>query len=337
MANKTSTLLTDRDKPEYCLAIYIYYAEPWEDLLVKAIKPVCDWINENQLVSRYFFIRYWERGPHIRLRFFGDEKILENLVKPRVEAILTSWMSKNPSHREEPEWVQTLPTEEQWYPNNSLQYIRYEPETDRYGGSSAITVSEDHFQQSSEITFTLLKESPDWSYDRALGAAIQLHLSFAHAAGMTINEAREFFSFIFGGWFPRAYRDFGNETPEEIEEKKTLTLKAFEENFAQQKDTLVQYHQMLWKALDDKDEFEEEWLNVWIKQTTELVAKLRLLQYQSKLQFPPDTTHLSGFNTAFEKQKFWFIYSSYVHMTNNRLGIQNRDEGYLGYLIRESL
>ncbi|MGB5931124.1 MAG: lantibiotic dehydratase C-terminal domain-containing protein, partial [Cyclobacteriaceae bacterium] len=33
----------------------------------------------------------------------------------------------------------------------------------------------------------------------------------------------------------------------------------------------------------------------------------------------------------------WRIYDSYVHMTNNRLGIQNRDEAYLAYLIKKCL
>ena len=31
------------------------------------------------------------------------------------------------------------------------------------------------------------------------------------------------------------------------------------------------------------------------------------------------------------------IYSSFVHMTNNRLGLVNWDEGYLAYLIKSSV
>jgi hypothetical protein len=37
------------------------------------------------------------------------------------------------------------------------------------------------------------------------------------------------------------------------------------------------------------------------------------------------------------KQQLWAIYDSYIHMLNNRLGIMNRDEGYLGFLIKEVL
>jgi hypothetical protein len=38
-----------------------------------------------------------------------------------------------------------------------------------------------------------------------------------------------------------------------------------------------------------------------------------------------------------EKQRLWFIYSSYVHMTNNRLGILNQDEAYAAFLISKCL
>ena len=34
-------------------------------------------------------------------------------------------------------------------------------------------------------------------------------------------------------------------------------------------------------------------------------------------------------------QERWAIYDSYVHMTNNRLGILNRDEAYLAYIMVE--
>jgi len=33
----------------------------------------------------------------------------------------------------------------------------------------------------------------------------------------------------------------------------------------------------------------------------------------------------------------WSIYADYLHLTNNRLGILNRDEPFLSYLITRSL
>ena len=36
------------------------------------------------------------------------------------------------------------------------------------------------------------------------------------------------------------------------------------------------------------------------------------------------------------KQQLWPVLESYVHMTNNRLGILNKDEPFIAYFIKES-
>ncbi len=330
-------LLNDRTKQEYCLAVYIFCSDPWEDLLLNCVKPLAQQILNDKLANNYFFIRYWENGPHIRLRFFGDEQTLNNKVKPLLTEKLQAYLQANPTKREDPPGIETLPEKDRWFPNNTIQFIAYEPETDRYGGPKAIGPSELHFQDSSIAILELLEPVGEWSYERALGSAIQLHLSFAHATGMELKEAQEFFSFIFAGWLPRAYTNYGTEAKEILEERQEITLKAFKENFEAQQEFLIDYHTMLWDAFNEGEEFEEEWLNHWKIKITELSQFLQDLQGKGELQLSPDTHHLTSFETPYEKQQLWFIYGSYIHMTNNRLGIQNRDEAFLGYLIKECL
>ena len=81
------------------LAVYLYYAEPWEKLLTEAVKPFAEQVISEGLADHYFYIRYWERGPHIRLRFMGDPDTLEGQVKPRLEQHFNAWMAANPSDR----------------------------------------------------------------------------------------------------------------------------------------------------------------------------------------------------------------------------------------------
>ena len=38
-----------------------------------------------------------------------------------------------------------------------------------------------------------------------------------------------------------------------------------------------------------------------------------------------------------ELTRLWPILESYTHMTNNRLGVLNRDEAFLGYLIENTM
>lgn len=319
------------------LAAYLYYAEPWEEFLVNAVKPFVDGVFEREEAVQYFFIRYWERGPHIRLRFKGDPETLENQLKPRLDDYFNNYFKQHPSEREDPKYLENLPADQQWFPNNSVQHIPYEPETERYGGPAGMVIGEKQFESSSRAILEIIEECDTWDYDRALGAAIQLHLGFAHAMGMDLDEAGKFYDRIAYLWFSRAYA-YAPDTPEEeIKERQAITRKAFEDNFNRQKEILVPYHRTVWEAFSADAEFEQEWLNRWLLDMTTTYDELRHAQQQGALQIPTWFRTLREEEVAEEKVQRWAILESYIHMTNNRLGIMNRDEAYLGYLIKESM
>lgn len=320
------------------LAAYLYYNEPWEEFLVKSVQPFVQQMITSKLADQYFFIRYWEKGPHIRLRFYGDIDVLNEKVKPALIRHFEAWFEENPSERTDPEWMKEAVAEHRWFPNNTVQFIDYEPETDRYGGEAATLLAERQFNASSNATFDVISESlQSWDYNRALGAAIQLHLGFAFGIGMNQEEAAAFFSNVFQNWAPRAYYFFEKDiTSEELERRRLETLKAFETNFQNQKDALLPFFQTVWEAFEDGQLFDQEWLNQWVVDMTAIKEQLDKLQQNNQLVIP-DWYQVKEFNTIPEENKQrWAIYDSYIHMVNNRLGIMNRDEGYLAYLVRES-
>src|SRR5688572_26222679 len=104
------------------LASYLYYNEPWEGFLKNAVSPFVKNVLEEKLAESYFFIRYWERGPHIRLRFYGDPDVLDTIVKPRLKSYFDDYFIKFSSERFEPEMIRQLPEEQQWFSNNSVQF-----------------------------------------------------------------------------------------------------------------------------------------------------------------------------------------------------------------------
>lgn len=321
------------------LAAYLYYVEPWEKLLVHAVAPFVSQIMEEGLADQYFFIRYWEKGPHVRLRFKGNPEVLEKEVKPRLIKHFESYFAENPSERTDPEWLQNAPPEDQWYPNNSVQFMEYEPEVNRYGGPVAITIAEQQFQASSKSILEIISDGVDgWDYDRALGSAIQLHLGFAYGLGMDLKEMQEFFDVVFKNWLPRAYYFFEPDIPqEELDRRREETLKAFEENFNTQKEGLLPFFKTVWEAMNDEQEFEQEWINTWVKDMQEVRDQITRIQIDHALIPPAHRPSPNIKATSQAQQDRWLIYDSYVHMINNRLGIKNRDEGYLGYLITESI
>jgi len=319
------------------LAAHLYYAEPWEEFLINAVKPYVDTVLEKKLAEQFFFVRYWERGPHIRLRFKGKKHILDQKTKPQLESFFLNYFKKNSSRRNEPERTRKLTEEQSWFPNNSLQFIPYEPEVERYGGPVGILISEKQFEVSSRAVLSIIKESNNWDYDRALGAAIQLHLSFAFSLGMDLTETTQFYSHIFKIWFSHAYGAEPNISAEESKKSQDLALKAFDENFSRQKSILIPYHEKLLNAFEDNTEFEQAWLNSWLQEMTIVGNELRDAQKKRQLIIPDWFNPSPEINVPEANQKLWPILESYVHMTNNRLGILNRDEAYLGYLIKRSL
>lgn len=320
------------------LAAYIYYSEPWDKLLVEAVHPFIKKIMNDALAEQYFFIRYWEKGPHIRLRFFGETETLFKKVKPLLNDFFSEYLKKSPSVDIKPGWVDELPEDQRWYPNNSVQFIEYEPEVERYGGPYAIVIAEKQFEASSKAVLAIISESADWSYERAMGSAIQLHLAFAFAVSMTLEEVKYFYDLIYRSWFHRAYYNYEkNVSEEELKKRSEITLKAFEENFVRQKDFLVATHKTLWNAFKENIEFEQDWLNEWIADVRNIDEELTRLQEQGKFIVPQyyNTPIPSSIRkTMYDKM---VVYESYIHMTNNRIGILNRDEAFLGFLIKRSV
>ncbi|HYC91732.1 MAG TPA: thiopeptide-type bacteriocin biosynthesis protein [Thermoanaerobaculia bacterium] len=148
------------------LSAYVYTRGSLRDLLVERVAPFAAEMLDAGLAERFFFIRYWEGGPHLRLRFHGKA----TLLMPELE-------------RRFGESDDVL----------KLEYVAYEPEVDRYGGPAAIGLAEEWFALSSHVAFEVLRATDD---DGARGAAMLLHVALAHAAGMTRAEAVEFFDAV---------------------------------------------------------------------------------------------------------------------------------------------
>jgi len=285
---------------------YLFRAEPWEEFLVGAVRPFVDELLGKDLAEGFFFIRYWERGPHIRLRLktrSGER------VDRRVYDYFETYFAQHPSRR-------TLQEGTGWLANDSVQSIAYEPETVRYGGPARLLIAERQFEASSRAVLDVIGEERDWSYDRALGAAIQLHLMFAHAFGFGLNAVKRFFAEtadILMSW--------ENPMVQWRDDPKTL-LPQFAEAFSRQRAALTRAHALVWSALGEGAEFDQEWANRWVREMREVAACLNATRGAGE----PLVNHTER-----------AVLRSLIHMTNNRLGVRNRDEAYLAYVMRHAL
>jgi thiopeptide-type bacteriocin biosynthesis protein len=287
-------------------SFHLFRTDPIDDFLLAAVAPFVGEVFAKGLASAFFFIRYREGGPHVRLRLRTTSP--RTLVR-RTHAHFGTYFEGHPSLT--PPAAPMPPT----FVNDSVLESSYEPEVSRYGGLKCISISERHFEASSRAVLGAIAERHG-SYESAIGTAIQLHIIFAYAMGFGLGEAAGFFSGVStrfvasGGGYPAvvtADQAFGQ----------------FAESFEHQRDSLVNLHNAIWSALGEGQEFEQEWANRWLLDNVAIARRLRRARGLKPKEPWSSAEHA--------------ILTSYFHMTNNRLGLLNRDEAYVGYLLSQGL
>lgn len=310
------------------ISAYLYYAEPWEPFLALAVKPFIDNLHNRKQIIQYFFIRYWERGPHIRLRIKVSDDNREKEIVAAINSYFIDYFHKHPSKLPD---VQSSKSDKN-YPNNSIQFISYEPETERYGGLHGITPSEKMFEISSNIVLNIIAGSyTQWSYSAAMGSAIELHLAFLYRAGMTLEEVIAYANYYINCCISLTVRVLTIPG----EDKITSLLKSFGDSFDKQKEQIIPGIHSAWANLQN-GRFSYPWLHQW---SNALDPTLDQLHHLSKTR---QLTTSEGYIRQMDAKEankfvFWSIINSYVHMTNNRLGIKVRDEAFIMFILKSSL
>jgi len=150
------------------VSAHLFYQGDLDRLLVELIAPLAAELVSAGLADRYFFLRYWDGGPHVRLRLAAPAAAREQ-VRARVASGAASFFRERPSRDVVDDAgyladAARLARAERMrryarrpYPNNSLAFIPYRPEYERYGRAAAMRAVERHFVESSAIAMSLLR------------------------------------------------------------------------------------------------------------------------------------------------------------------------------------
>lgn len=148
-------------------ALHIFYhaIDKREKLIMRIHDIVSPLISEGRM-SQWFYINYWEGGPHVRLRMKDISEADLACVRAELEKYLAeepsvSSVSKEQYYRNHKfdgtaQDADSLP----WYGDNTVEEIPYEPEVERYGGSSCIGIAEEFFMASSETAVNIIRNVP---------------------------------------------------------------------------------------------------------------------------------------------------------------------------------
>jgi thiopeptide-type bacteriocin biosynthesis protein len=254
------------------------------------------WLQQQQQddsLKRFFFIRYGEGGPHVRLRLLVEE------------VQMATWRARVSQLAQD--------TAKSGLENHVI-WLPYEPELLRYGGHDAIHWAEAQFEASTIAVLEQLSEHQPVSYDQLTLLALQLHTVMAAGFGISTQEAAVLFKRTMMQWLPFALKLFCEAeaiAPDQAAEEKLLDR--FENMYLAQAEGIQNFIVEIWQ--------QPQLLETWFKRNQLIFQKLLELQ----LQLATKEASLS--------RAAWPVFSSYIHMTHNRLGLANEDEAYIGYLL----
>lgn len=289
------------------MSLHLFYEGPWLDLLKHYIKPfLMTQINVGNAKS-YFYVRYYEGGPHIRVRILIEkEKYLffEQVVKDyfyKVQKILsvTRYVKNEFS--------------EDSIANDFCRFINYEPEYERYGGHDRMSIAEDQFFLSSAICLDIIESTEN--YSQRMWKALSLQLAIYSVFKYSTQHVLSIIDAYTNLWSSDLFQEedgvnSGRDIIHSMDGAVSLIPKQ----------NIIAISK-LWDEINSSSVSIETpaIVNLWLDGMKVIKEMLDLVSDNNT------STNYSG------------IIGSYIHMTNNRLGINNYDEIYLGRIISKGL
>jgi thiopeptide-type bacteriocin biosynthesis protein len=153
------------------LHVHLVWAPPEVDaFLLDVVRPLLDGLRAAGAVADWFFIRYAEGGPHLRIRVRGAAPAAVAAIAARLR-----------------DAVAAGPPPDVAGCHGEVRDVPYVPETERYGGERATALAEDVFCRSTELALDLLARAPDRA--RRIPVVLDLCAATAGALDMEDQEA----------------------------------------------------------------------------------------------------------------------------------------------------
>ncbi|MGH3776959.1 MAG: thiopeptide-type bacteriocin biosynthesis protein [Pseudonocardiaceae bacterium] len=320
-ASSSSTADHSRAVPTRWVSAHLYYHGALNDLLVCAVGPLVGELAAGGLIDGFFYIRYWQGGPHVRLRVLLRDQAQTRPVERVIEARIGRFFARCPSQTvvraedylraagwfSQHEFGRVAPetTVEPLQPNNTLRYVTYVPEEDRLGGPVGVAAFEPHFMDSSALALELIAANP--SGQRRTGRALAMMLL---AAAVAIPDLERL-----ARYFRRSYRVWGTRHAAGDRTRSARYETGWQQSYDRQR---AQLDDLARRLLDQTRPGAGDHLDAagarWVASVSSLADRL------------------TDQRLALESLLFQCL-----HKHNNRLGIKVAEETYLLFLLQRTL
>lgn len=155
-------------RAEDWVCAHVFYDTDQDALLTRCVQPLVSELEKHGLIQRYFFLRYWEGGPHVRLRLLpsraGDRAEVTEAMERGLSAFLA--LSPAPDVVDRSHFAQVARGlaglegraghDAVVRANNTAEFSPYAREHADYGDGAAIAAVERHFCESSRLALSVI-------------------------------------------------------------------------------------------------------------------------------------------------------------------------------------
>lgn len=266
------------------------------------------WFSRRQRwTSKYFFVRYADPRSHVRFRL----KLRGSACEERVADALVGHVDEHSANLRRRDLDPIVA---------ALEWSPYEPETARYGGENAMAIAEDHFCLSSRCAMALIKQSVALKGQTRGGLAAIAFL--ASICPFAVDRA----SII---EFTTAYAEsyLASAVPDPI--LREGLVREFTTAIPRQRDELRSAIRSAYQTLLAGGSFSCA-LTEFAQGSHRIAARLARMCASGKIRAAHE--HFNNFDAVWR----WIV-PSFIHMTNNRLGLGKIDECFVSLLVRDTL
>ena len=297
--------------------VFLHSSDQQEEFILGWLVPLAKDLLAAKAADAWFFTRYWDGGPHVRVRFL-NLKPIDGLLA-QFEQAASRFKTDKPFTAEEYYSGHTFDGEPvdkdnlSWHEDGEVRQYDYEPEFERYGGNTAITINEDLFYLSSEIAVAIMQ-----AVKGSLEQRLQLSLKFIAVSLYVVSPTPEVLYH-----FARNYAGFWRVHASDVDTQKMggaePALLALLEQC--RKDVV---NGTLTGAV-----------GAWANYMKAAIKKFRDVYEQGLLVSAMDGTQVTS-QGAFDRAVISMV-GSQIHMLNNRLAVTPSYEFVLCSRIRDAL
>ncbi|GIH05365.1 hypothetical protein Rhe02_34320 [Rhizocola hellebori] len=313
-------------------SVYVHGTGDLGHLITGVIAPAMRKLTAEETVSRWFFLRYWEGGPHVRVRAAtmpgGEAAVMTALREALADWPMTPATLSAEEYRRVAVYLARAESrddfEQELLPPGTVRAVPYLPEHDVYGEGETLEAAERHFVESSALALEVLESAPTAGILRGLALSVNLMTLADHEPDL--------------GKLSAAFAEAGNQGFQDTVGPARVSpdvMAQMNESYLRAREQVQAEIARAWRIAGVVEKADP--LARWIVSIRALREALEAAgdKFDISPAGSPHAWYLSRLDPA--RRSVASVLLRCTHLFDNRIGVTTPDEIHIGYLVARAL